>query len=84
MILMMYYCVTGGGIPSSQSDKTDDSKLNENGSSSAINASNNASLINNSGVSKVTVTGSGSGSTNQNSELGKDTVNKDEAIANKE
>lgn len=68
------FCIcAASGISSSQSDKSDDSKLNENGTSLAINAGNSA-LIN---------SGSKIGATNPNSDLGKE-GNKDETAVSKE
>lgn len=71
----------GGGIQSSPSDKTDETKLIENGSSGAMTASNSSVINSSNGVSKSSV---GSTSASQAADIAKETGSKDEAITNKE
>lgn len=78
---MWHFVFLGGGIQSSQSDKSDESKLMENGSSAPIAASSSSVINSSNGVSKSAV---GNTSTNQTTEQSKETSSKDEIIQNKE
>lgn len=65
----------------SQTDKSEDSKLIENGSTVAITASNSSVISHSNGVTKPTV---GNNSANQTTDQAKETGSKDETMQNKE
>lgn len=73
--------IVGGGMQS-QADKSEESKLMENGTSGSIAASNTAVINSSNGVTTSAV--GKTSVTNPTSDQSKDTGSKDETIQNKE